>query len=80
MGTSLIHLSVSGIYGCYCGNLETHINGKLKAPCSSCGRNSSWTLIVGTEELEKALSSNFPYTDTQNLTNTILNRFKLRSI
>ena len=35
MGRSLNSEDVSGIYTCSCGNLETHVSGKPKAPCSS---------------------------------------------
>lgn len=59
MSSSLNDSSVSGIYTCSCGNLETHIKGKSKAPCSKCGKNNSWTLIIRTEELEDSLK--YPY-------------------
>lgn len=67
MSSSLNENSVSGIYTCSCGNLETHIKGKSKAPCSRilCGKNNSWTLIVKTEELEESLKypSLYPVND-----------------
>ncbi|CAK7066952.1 hypothetical protein [Fusobacterium varium] len=80
MGSSLDSNSVSGIYTCYCGNLETHINGKSKAPCSSCKRNSSWTLLVETEELEKALKSTTSYLETESLGRIIAYRFKNKTL
>lgn len=36
----------SGIYKCTkCGNEETHVKGKSKAPCSKCESNSNWKLV-----------------------------------
>jgi|GEM_PF-3640476 len=41
--------SPSGIYVCKkCGNEETHIKGKMFAPCSKCG-SQSWELRIETK-------------------------------
>lgn len=61
MSSSIKSSDISGIYTCSCGNLETHIYENPKAPCSKCTKNNSWTLIVGTEELEKSLK--YPYSN-----------------
>ena len=79
MGKSLNYESVSGIYTCYCGNLETHINGKSKAPCSSCAKNSSWSLILETEELDRTLNSDYPGIEFNTLGGEMVSRFKNRS-
>lgn len=79
MGRSLNSEDVSGIYTCSCGNLETHVSGKPKAPCSSslCKKNDSWTLIIGTEELENCLRYPATYSDeAKALLDTMKARFK----
>ena len=77
MGKSLTSLDVSGIYTCSCGNLETHIQSKSKAPCSSCSKNSSWNLLIETEELEKLLKN--PYFNQNEIGRLIVQRFVNRS-
>lgn len=71
MGKSLTNLDVSGIYTCNCGNLETHIQSKSKAPCSS------WNLLIETEELEKLLKN--PYLNPSDIGRLIVQRFASRS-
>lgn len=77
MGKSLSSSDVSGIYTCDCGNLETHIHSKSKAPCSSCNKNSSWNLLIETEELEKLLE--YPYFNQSDIGKLIVERFVNKS-
>ena len=48
-GSSLDHTSESGAYKCTkCGNLEVHVKGDHKAPCSKCGSNCNWVMETQT--------------------------------
>ncbi len=49
VGNTLDHLSESGAYKCIkCGNLEVHVKGHHKAPCSKCRSNSNWVMETQT--------------------------------
>lgn len=78
MGRILDSSSVSGIYACECGKLEAHVKGTEKAPCSKCGATDSWTLMVGTGELQKALNSLYSYICAKNLAEEVASRFEKR--